>query len=90
MEPEIEILVTVRFTSLSVITLPCTVRFPVTSAAPETVSGADGLVVPIPRFHAFEIRIFSEFAVNNWISHHADCRIGYSTLAVLSIAESLR
>jgi hypothetical protein len=46
--PEIVRFCTVRFTSVSVMTLPCTVRSPVIRVAPDTVSFAVGLFVPIP------------------------------------------
>ena len=50
-EPEIVTLFTVRFMIVSVMIFPCTVRFPVTRAHPDTVRFVDGVAVPIPIFH---------------------------------------
>ena len=49
-DPEIETLVTVRLTIVSVMTLPWTVRSPVIRVLPVTSSLADGVEVPIPTF----------------------------------------
>ena len=64
-EPEIVTLFTVRFTKVSEITFPWTVRSLVMRADPDTVSRADGDDVPIPIFPVESVVLVPSILVPN-------------------------